>query len=116
MGTSFRLRKVSKRLGCEGRACFPEAVPVSLKSLYPQLRYSPLEKTFEDDWARRGGDACTGKLYVREYFPGMSKKLFMEKTSGIEILSMGIQRMLESPVDFQRQDPKFYNFIKSQLS
>lgn len=29
---------------------------------------------------------------------------------------MGIQRMLESPVDFQRQGPEFYNFIKSQLS
>jgi len=29
---------------------------------------------------------------------------------------MGIQRMLESPVDFQRQDSEFYNFIKSQLS
>ena len=29
---------------------------------------------------------------------------------------MGIQRMLESPVDFQRQAPEFYNFIKSQLS
>ena len=32
------------------------------------------------------------------------------------MLSMGIQRMLESPVDFQRQDPEFYNFIKAQLS
>ena len=29
---------------------------------------------------------------------------------------MGIQRMLESPVDFQRPGPEFYNFIKAQLS
>ena len=29
---------------------------------------------------------------------------------------MGIQRMLESPVDFQRQEPEFYNFIKAQFS
>lgn len=90
--------------------------PKSLKSLFPQSRYSPLEKTFEDDWARRGGNAYTGKLYIRGYFPGMGKDLFTEKTSSTEILSMGIQRMLESPVDFQRQDPEFYNFIKSQLS
>ena len=48
--------------------------------------------------------------------PGMGKDLFTEKTSSTEILSMGIQRMLESPVDFQRQGPEFYNFIKAQLS
>ena len=35
---------------------------------------------------------------------------------GSEILSMGIQRMLESPVEFQRNDPEFYQFIKKQLS
>ena len=29
---------------------------------------------------------------------------------------MGIQRMLESPVDFQRQGPEFYTIMKAQLS
>lgn len=92
------------------------AAPVSLKSLYPDRGYPPQEKTFEDDWTKRGGSAYTGKIYVRGYHSSMSKDAFVANTAGTEILSMGIQRMLESPVDFQRQDPEFYNFIKSQLS
>lgn len=90
--------------------------PVSLKSLYPDSGYRPQEKTFEDDWIKRGGSAYTGKIYVRDYHSAMSKNAFVANTAGTEILSMGIQRMLESPVDFQRQDPEFYNFIKAQLS
>lgn len=92
------------------------ARPVSLKSLYPEQGYRPQEKTFEDDWTKRGGHAYTGKLYVTSYQPSMSKDAFAAGSTSTEILSMGIQRMLESPVNFQRQDPEFYNFIKNQLS
>lgn len=41
--------------------------------------------------------------------------MFVKRTQATEVLSMGIQRMLESPVDFKRKDPEFYKFIKSQL-
>lgn len=92
------------------------AGPVRLSSLYPGHGFRDNEITLEDDWAKRGGHAYTGKIYMRGYHSSMSKNKFADGAEGTEILSMGIQRMLESPVDFQRQDPEFYNFIKSQLS
>lgn len=92
------------------------ARPVSLSSLYPEHGYRPQEKTLEDDWAKRGGNAYTGKIYMRGYHSSMPKDVFAAETRATEILSTGIQRMLESPAAFQREDPEFYNFIKSQLS
>lgn len=87
-----------------------------LKKLYPYHGYGAQEKAIEDDWIKRGGSAYTGKIYMPGYNPSMSRESFVNRLQGSEILSMGIQRMLESPVDFHRQDPEFYNFIKSQLS
>lgn len=92
------------------------ARPVPLPSLYPGHGFRQNEMTYEDDWAKRGGHAYTGKIYVRGYHSSMSKDAFSAGSTSTEILSTGIQRMLESPVDFQRQDPEFYNFIKAQLS
>ena len=92
------------------------ASPVPLKSIYPGHGYRADEKTMEDDWIKRGGSAYTGKIYLPGYHPSMSKDMFSARTTSTEILSMGIQRMLESPVKFQREDPEFFNFIKKQLS
>lgn len=55
----------------------------------------------------KGGLAYTGKIYCPGYDASISREQFISSVRGIEILSMGIQRMLESPVDFQRQDPDF---------
>lgn len=90
--------------------------PKRLKSLFPTHNYRPQEITLEDKWAEKGGHAYTGKIYCPGYDASISRDHFISSVRGSEILSMGIQRMLESPVDFQRQDPEFYNFIKAQLS
>ncbi|HJE13684.1 MAG TPA: hypothetical protein K8U90_07145 [Akkermansia muciniphila] len=90
--------------------------PKRLKSLFPTHNYRPQEITLEDKWAEKGGHAYTGKIYCPGYDASISREQFISSVRGSEILSMGIQRMLESPVDFQRQDPEFYNFIKAQLS
>lgn len=90
--------------------------PKRLKSLFPAYNYRPQEITLEDKWAEKGGHAYTGKIYCPGYDASISREQFISSVRGSEILSMGIQRMLESPVDFQRQDPEFYNFIKAQLS
>lgn len=90
--------------------------PKRLKSLFPTHNYRPQEITLEDKWAEKGGHAYTGKIYCPVYDASISREQFISSVRGSEILSMGIQRMLESPVDFQRQDPEFYNFIKAQLS
>ena len=90
--------------------------PKRLKSLFPTHNYRPQEITLEDKWAEKGGHVYTGRIYCPGYDASISREQFISSVRGSEILSMGIQRMLESPVDFQRQDPEFYNFIKSQLS
>lgn len=87
-----------------------------LKSLYPSSNYRPQEITLEDKWAEKGGNAYTGKLYCPGYHASMGRDQFISSVRGSEILSMGIQRMLESPAEFQRNDPEFYQFIKKQLS
>lgn len=90
--------------------------PKRLKSLFPAHKYRPQEITLEDKWAEKGGHVYTGRIYCPGYDASISREQFISSVRGSEILSMGIQRMLESPVDFQRQDPEFYNFIKAQLS
>lgn len=90
--------------------------PRRLKSLFPSSNYRPQEITLEDKWEEKGGKAYTGKLYCPGYNASMGREQFVSSVRGSEILSMGIQRMLESPVEFQRNDPEFYQFIKKQLS
>ena len=70
----------------------------------------------EDKWKERGGRAYIGKVYVRGYHSEMKREDFVANVQGSEILSMGIQRLLEDPVRFRQQDPDYFNFIKSQLS
>lgn len=90
--------------------------PKRLKSLFPTHNYRPQEITLEDKWTEKGGHVYTGRIYCPGYDTSISREQFISSARGSEILSMGIQRMFESPVDFQRNDPEFYNFIKSQLS
>lgn len=87
-----------------------------LSKLEPGVKYESVEKALKDKWAEKGGRAYIGKIYVRGYSSNMTRDDFIANTEASEILSMGIQRLLESPVSFQRQDPDYFNFIKSQLS
>lgn len=90
--------------------------PISLRQLFPGHNYRANEFTLRDRWADHGGDHYIGKLYINGYYPSMSKSDFVDRLQASEILSMGIQRLLESPVSFQRDDPDYYQFIKSQLT
>tara|TARA_R110002020_G_scaffold472424_2_gene700448 strand:- start:5830 stop:7752 length:1923 start_codon:yes stop_codon:yes gene_type:complete len=60
--------------------------------------YDPSEVAFEDKWEERGGNLYTGKEYM---------------TKATEIMTMGVQRLFESPVLFAQQDPEFFEFILS---
>ncbi|MCD8062503.1 MAG: hypothetical protein LUE13_09240 [Akkermansiaceae bacterium] len=77
---------------------------------------SPPKTPRPDAVPAKGGSYYIGKLYINGYDPSMSKNDFIDRLRASEVLSMGIQRMLESPVSFQRQDPEYYQFIKSQLA
>lgn len=86
-----------------------------LVELVPSIKYLPTEIAFEDKWAERGGRTYTGKVYANNYYPSMSRDEFIDNVGASEILSMGIQRILETPAAFQKQDPDYFNFIKTQL-
>ncbi|MEG2970764.1 MAG: hypothetical protein RR808_04730 [Akkermansia sp.] len=88
---------------------------VSLLKLNPYSSYRRDEYVLKDEFAQRGGSHYVGKLYMREYSHGMKIDDFVNSTRSTEILAMGIQRMIESPVEFKRNDPDYFNFVKSQI-
>lgn len=87
-----------------------------LTKLEPGVEYKSTEKALKDKWAEKGGRAYIGKIYVRGYSSNMTREDFIANSEASEILSMGIQRLLEDPVRFRQQDPDYFNFIKSQLT
>lgn len=73
--------------------------PKSLRKLTGDDSYGLDERTYEDDWAKRGGSHYTGRDYT---------------THGLdttEILTMGIERMFTDPVGFAQQDAEYFEFI-----
>lgn len=88
-------------------------------------RYEADEIAFRDHWADRGGNHYTGKVY--KYFPQKRGTPEWEESvlrwiknmtnSGgeggplTEIMSTGLERLYESPVNFAQRDPEFFRFI-----
>ncbi|MDO4410542.1 MAG: hypothetical protein Q4C05_04605 [Akkermansia sp.] len=44
-----------------------------------------------------------------------TEERFVKYTQNSEILSMGLQRMLENPIAFKKNDPDYYSFIINQI-
>ena len=78
--------------------------PQSLKKLTGQSGYGPTEVVLEDDWKKRGGDVYSGKVY---------------STGGnlrpTEILTMGIERLHQNPIEFFQRDREYYEFVVKTL-
>ena len=74
--------------------------PVRLKSIYPRHGYKVNEITKRDKFV----DAYTGKQYIQG---GV-----MYAT---EIMSMGMQAMVENPEGFATADPDFFDFVYNTL-
>ncbi len=100
--------------------------PKKLKTIYPGHNYDDWETTIEDDWARKGGDAYSGKLY----FPGAKsaqvRKIWADAMKSdpvkafsvnyaTEVLTMGIERLLYDPIAFAASDPDYFKFTLSTL-
>ncbi len=101
-------------------------VPKKLTTIYPGYNYDSWEITIEDDWAKKGGDAYSGKLY----FPGIKdakiRKLWVEAMKAdaaqafghnyaTEVLTIGMERLIEDPVAFAVFDPDYFQFTVSTL-
>ena len=55
------------------------------------------EHAFEDSWVKKGGNAYSGKYY--------------DGYKATEVLSMGIERFLENPLLFYKQDKEYFEFV-----
>ena len=71
-----------------------------LRDLTGNTSYGADEIAFEDEWVKRGGSVYTGKLYPDE---------------ATEVLTMGVQRIFENPIQFAKDDPEFFEFVLSTL-
>jgi hypothetical protein len=74
--------------------------PERLRKLTGNPGYRSDEIAYEDEWAKKGGSVYSGKVY-----PGKPT----------EILTMGIERLNQSPLAFFREDPEYFNFVVQTL-
>jgi hypothetical protein len=68
-----------------------------LRDLTGQKSYSHTEVAYEDEWVKRGGSHYMGKVY--------------EGRAATELLTMGVERMIDDPVGFAKQDPDYLKFL-----
>lgn len=61
--------------------------------------YADHEEAYEDEWVKRGGHHYMGKSYAR--WGGQAT----------EILTMGMERLFSSPVEFLKNDPEYFRFL-----
>lgn len=80
----------------EGRPSSP------LRSLTGSNFYDKDEVAFKDKWKERGGDHYMGRLY--------------QNSPATEILTMGIERLVEDPVGFRKLDREYFDFLVQTLN
>jgi hypothetical protein len=80
-------------------------VPQTLRKL-TGLHYDLREIAIEDDWAKRGGDVYSGKVYSRF---GVSTG--PQSIRATEVLTMGIERLHRDPLEFYTNDRQYFDFV-----
>lgn len=71
-----------------------------LAKLTGNSSYKSNEIAYEDEWKQRGGSVYSGKIYG---------------SPATELLTMGIERLYKSPVEFLTNDPDYFNFVVETL-
>lgn len=91
--------------------------PVQLSSIFSNSNYKDSEFTLKDHWVEKGGSAYCGKINIKpeDYNVNFTEKEFSNCIYGTEFFSMGIERLLENPIDFKKKDPEYYSFIINQI-
>lgn len=69
-----------------------------LSKLTGNKKYKTYEDVYEDEWAKRGGSHYMGRDYKAAW-----------KTT--EILTMGMERLFNTPVEFAKNDPEYFKFL-----
>lgn len=70
--------------------------PKTMNALTGSKSYKPWEKAYEDDWVKNGGSHYMGKVY---------------NDAATEVLTMGVQWLLDNPTQFYSLDREYYNFV-----
>ncbi len=92
-------------------------VLVDLHELEPQYEENT-EFILKDKWEEKGGSHYCGRIYFSQenYSTKISEKDFIKLVHGDnEIFSMGIERLLENPIDFKKMDIDYFEFIINQI-
>lgn len=70
-----------------------------LSKLTGNKRHKAHEEAYEDEWKKRGGSHYMGRSYAR---------WGLQTT---EILTMGMERLFNTPVEFAKNDPEYFRFL-----
>jgi hypothetical protein len=74
--------------------------PKSLRRLTGSKGYGTEEVAYEDNWVKNGGSHYMGKLYP---------------DNATELLTMGVERMINDPKSFADNDPEYFRFVLTIL-
>ena len=74
--------------------------PKSLRRLTGSKGYGTEEVAYEDNWAKNGGSHYMGKVYP---------------DNATELLTMGVERMINDPKSFADNDPQYFRFVLTIL-
>ena len=79
--------------------------PQEMKDLFPGHGFKPGEKGRKNHFDRAfNGDPAEAYYVGKDY-----------QEQGTEVLSMGIQKLHDSPMDFMKKDPEYFEFVVSVL-
>lgn len=83
--------------------------------------YRAGEVAFVDDFVSRGSDAYCGKVYLKDRktrlfeLARMSPEERKSAISTTDLLTMGTERLIKSPVEFAKEDPEYFKFVIQTL-
>lgn len=88
----------------------PGELPQRLSKLTGQSGYSASEIAIEDEWAKRGGSVYAGKVYSNFGIATGPNDI-----RATEVLTMGIERLHEDPLEFYTNDRHWFDFVVNTL-
>jgi hypothetical protein len=81
-------------------------LPIPLRTLTGNSDYDLSEVAFKDKWLERYGDVYAGKVYSSFGNPATAAQI-----RATEILTMGLERLLEKPLEFYMADREWFELV-----
>lgn len=84
--------------------------PMQLALLTGNPGYRASEVAYKDKWVERYGSVYAGKVYSWHSVPTSA-----EQIRATEVMTVGIERLLEDPLEFYRSDRDWFDFLVKTL-